>query len=195
MKRNRATAERDRNRPYRPALAAAVLGLATIAGEGAPATERGPAATTGTAAAEAIGAWIVSSDKDPATGAERHVAMTTSSQGTAVIGLRCLAGKPSALIGLNKGSMSFTPGDRIAVTIRTAGEPHGATMVATSSELAEFDVEVSRGLIRDAAAVPSFALHLATQSEPDTPLVFRPALTRRALTKLAAACGIDLGTP
>jgi hypothetical protein len=194
MNRDRATAVMDRASCRRPAPAAVLAaGWIAVGAAGAAAQEGQP--TTGSGAAEAIGPWIVSSDRDPATGGERHIAMTTSSQGSAVIGFRCVAGTPSALIGLNKGPISFAPGERIAVTIRTAGEPRVAAAIAASSELAEFDAEASHRLIREAAVVPSFALHLATPSQPDAALVFRPALTRRALAKLASACGIDLGAP
>lgn len=158
-----------------PALvAAALLGDATRAGgEGL----------------QAVGSWIVASGADPATGTERHAAMTPSSRGGGMLAFRCVGGEPSVLVEARVGARP-RPGERLAVSVQIGDEVRSARAAVSDDATLAFEPEEARFIIAAAVGAAVFSFRWRDPSGAERVLVFRPALTRTAVSPLARACGI-----
>jgi hypothetical protein len=143
----------------------------------------------------AVGSWIVASEPDAAGQGDRHVAITPSSRGGGMLGIRCIAKELSVILGLNSDGAvppeeSLPPGKTVEVSLQIGDTARSATATVSPDGTLLFDPGQSRAIIADVAGASLFTFRWRSAKGEDTALVFRPALTRSAIEPLARACGI-----
>lgn len=138
---------------------------------------------------QAVGSWIVTSGADPGTGTERHAAATPSSRGGGMLGFRCVAGEPSVVLEPAGGARP-RPGERLAVSVQIGATARAARATVSEDATLTFEPEEARFIIGAASGAAVFSFRWRDPSGAETVLVFRPALTRTAVSPLAKACDI-----